>query len=205
MKNAMTTSNARNISFKNATLQKYMENIDKAVLLGKRSALTIAENVVHIYDADCWHEDFASDKDLAAYLGLSAQSLCQYKGAVEYNKTNPNAKKLGYSVRRSYELGKLQKAGKLKDFYSYCEKNHLECGTDAKLLDAIAKFSGKLTKAEKKAAKDAEVLSVKESAKAVDNELEGAVKVVTIEYNDIIFSIPVKEMEKLIKKYHKKG
>lgn len=203
MKNAVSTNNARTITFKNATLQKYIENIDKAVLLGKRSALTIAENVVSIYDKDCWHDDFANDKDLASYLGVSAQMLCQYKGAVEYNKTNPNAKKLGYSVRRSYELGKLQKADKLNDFYSYCQKKKLDTGTDAKLLDAIAGFSGKLTKAEKKAAKDAEIVSVKESATAVDNELEGAVKVVTIEYNDIIFSIPVKEMEKLIKKYHK--
>ena len=202
MKNAVTTNNARNISFKNATLQKYMENIDKAVLLGKRSALTIAENVVSIYEKDCWHEDFENDKDLAAYLGISAQMLSQYKGAVEYNKSNPNAKKLGYSVRRSYELGRLQKANKLNDFYSYCQKKKLDTGTDAKLLDAIAGFNGKLTKAEKKAAKDAEIVSVKESAIAVDNELEGAVKVVTIEYNDIIFSIPVKEMEKLIKKYH---
>ena len=203
MKNAVTTNNARNISFKNAILQKYMENIDKAVLLGKRSALTIAENVVSIYEKDCWHDDFANDKDLAVYLGISAQMLSQYKGAVEYNKSNPNAKKLGYSVRRSYELGRLQKAGKLNDFYSYCQKKKLDTGTDAKLLDAIAGFSGKLTKAEKKAAKDAEIVSVNESATAVDNELEGAVKVVTIEYNDIIFSIPVKEMEKLIKKYHK--
>lgn len=203
MKNAVTTSNARNISFKNATLQKYMENIDKAVLLGKRSALTIAENVVAIYEKDCWHDDFSNDKDLAAYLGISAQTLTQYKGAVEYNKTNSNAKKLGYTVRRSYELGKLQKAGKLTEFYSYCQKKNLDTGTDAKLLDAIAGFSGKLTKAEKKAAKEAEVVSEKYTATAVDNELEGAVKVVTIEYNDIIFSIPVKEMEKLIKKYHK--
>lgn len=203
MKNAVTTNNARNISFKNATLQKYMENIDKAVLLGKRSALTIAENVVSIYEKDCWHDDFANDKDLAAYLGISAQMLSQYKGAVEYNKSNPNAKKLGYSVRRSYELGRLQKANKLNEFYSYCQKKKLDTGTDAKLLDAIACFNGKLTKAEKKAAKDAEIVSVNESATAIDNELEGAVKVVTIEYNDIIFSIPVKEMKKLIKKYHK--
>lgn len=203
MTNAITAKNPRNISFKNATLQKYMENIDKAVLLGKRSALTIAENVVAIYDKDCWHDDFQNDKDLAAYLGISAQTLTQYKGAVDYNKTNPNAKKLGYSVRRSYELGKLQKANKLSEFYSYCDNKKLDTGTDAKLLDAIAGFSGKLTKAEKKAAKEAEVVSESYTAKAVDNELEGAVKVVTIAYNDIIFSIPVKEMERLIKKYHK--
>lgn len=203
MKHEVTTNNARTINFKNATLQKYMENIDKAVLLGKRSALTIAENVVAIYDKDCWHDDFENDKDLAAYLGISAQTLSQYKGAIDYNKTNPNAKKLGYSVRRSYELGKLQKANKLSEFYSYCDQKKLDIGTDAKLLDAIAGFSGKLTKAEKKAAKEAEVVSESYTAKAVDNELEGAVKVVTIAYNDIIFSIPVKEMERLIKKYHK--
>lgn len=202
MKHELTQANERMLSFKNATLQKHMVEIDKAVLLGKRSALTIAENVVAILNADCWHDDFKTEEDFAKYVNVSKATLSQYKGAIEYNKTNPNAKKLGYSVRRSYELGKLQKAGKLEEFYSFCNKKKLDTGTDSKLLDAIDMFNGKLTKAEKKKAKDAET-TVSDVATAVDNTLEGGVKVVTIEYNEIIFSVPVKEMERLLKKYHK--
>ena len=202
MKNEVKTTEIRIISFKNPTLQKYMQNIDKAQLLGIRSAVTIAENAVAILEKDCWREDFATEKDFAEYIGIKKGTLSQWKGAIEYNRIDKDAKKLGYSLRKSYELGKLLKAEELQAFREWCLKNKVDTGTDSKLLDAINKFHGKLTKAEKKQTQDADVVSESEDVKAVNSsDTAGGKKMVCLEYNGKTYSIPVKEFKAFLEDY----
>ena len=201
MKNEVRVMNAKiEVTYKNAEMNKYMTAINKAETLGKKSAFTIAENVIAIFDTGCWKDDFKTEADLITALGYSPAMLSQWKHAVDYSKKDASVKKLGYSVNRAYAFSVLDRKGELEDFRKWCMKNNADISTDAKLKDAITHFHGKLTPEEKKNSTDAEVKEVK-TATAKSNTLEGAVKVVTIEFEGTVFSVPEKEFKALMKKY----
>lgn len=193
----------RNIKeFKNPVLSKCIKEIDKATLIGKRSALLIAENVVKVVNENAWKDDFKTQKDFAKFVGCSESDISTWKKAIEYNDKHSDAKALGYTIRRSYEYQKLIDENEMEKFQKWVTDNKINIGTDAALNKALKKFHGKLTDEEKAEAIEADFVEVTK-AKAVDNVLEGGQKVVTISYNDIVFSIPKKEMDRLIKKYNK--
>lgn len=200
MKNDVTVMTARVMNFKDAELNKYMNLIDKAQMLGKRSAFEVGKNVVKILEKECWKEDFKTEADLAEYLGYKPAMISHWKGAVKYISTHKDAEKRGYTLERAYMLQRLDDKGKLHEFEKWCTDNKVACGTDRALKDAITHFNGGLTAEEKKNAIDAEVTEVK-TATAKSNTLEGAVKVVTIEFEGTVFSVPEKEFKALMKKY----
>lgn len=205
MKNDVTVMTAKQaITFKNNELTKHMQAIDKAIALGKRSAFTIAEHVVTILDKEYWKDDFKNETAFVESLGYTSGMMSQWKGAIAYSKKDKRCKALGYTVNRAYMMYSLDKKGKLADFEKWCTENKVDVSSDAKLKDAITHFNGKLTKADKDKAINADSKEVKK-AKAVNNTLEGAVKVVTIEYNGTVFSVPENDFMKFMKKYTKKS
>lgn len=202
-KNAMIEREVCNVStFKNKFLAEKVAECDKAVLVGKKASIVIAKNVVAIVEKEAWKDDFKTQSDFARFMGTTNNAISTWKKAVEYNRNHPDAEKLGYSIRRSYEYQSMEEAGTLDAFHKWVLDNKAEIGTDGKLLKAIAGFNGKalMTKEEKAEAIDAEV---KEKAKAGDYVAEGGVEMVALEYNGSTFSIPKKEMERLLKKYGK--
>lgn len=205
MKNDVTVMSAKQaITFKNADLTKHMQAIEKAESMGKRTAFTIARHVVAIIDGEFWKDDFKTETAFMESLGYSSGMLAQWKGAIEYSKKDKNCEKLGYSVNRAYAMNRLDKKGELEKFMKWCTDGKVDVSSDSKLADAITHFHGKLTKADKEKAIDADAKEVKK-AKAVNNTLEGAVKVVTIEYNGTVFSVPENDFMKFMKKYTKKS
>ena len=187
--------------FINNDFNKHIQAIAKAQTGVNKNGWTVCEHVMAIIDSKCYEQDFDSVIDLYEFLGISKQTVSVYRKALEYKAKSPEfIKNNNITVKRASIYASLK--DKEIDFREWANANNEDTSTDSALQKAKSKFlgSGRKTADKDKAMKDNEP----EKVQTGETTLEGAVKVVVIEYKGETLSVPVKVFEKQFKEWSKK-
>ena len=187
--------------FINDALNKHIQALAKAQTGINKNGWTVAEHVIAIIDTKCYEDDFDSITELYDFLNVSKQSVSVYRKALEYKAKSPEfIKNNNMTVKRASIYASLK--DKEIEFRDWAKENGKDTSTDSALQEAKSEFlgSGRKTAEKDKKMKDDEP----ENPQTAETELEGAVKVVVIEFRGETVSVPVSVFEKQFKAWTKK-
>ena len=72
---------------KNKSLQTQLNNVNTAIVSGKKSQWNIAEAICKIMTDSLYEDDFENEKEFADYMNMSRPNLNKLKRCVEYRDT----------------------------------------------------------------------------------------------------------------------
>lgn len=196
-------------TWKNEALAKHIEAIGKEIDKTNEGAWRTARHIISIIDGKLYEEDFKGGLvELYEFLGISKKTVSLYKNALEYRKNNEEiVKNNGMTIKSASLYNSLRKENKEIEFNEWKIRNGIKTASNHDLEEAIAAFRKGLKAIPEKTRKNYEKEGKEpDEAKTAETELEGAVKVVVIEYNDVTVSVPVSEFRKTfngwVKKYN---